>query len=106
MKQQSVRDQDIGSRFTLVGAVVVGLLITVIFVLIYLSVGHLSQTEANLFSVVLTLVSIGFGWAVSHHYSQKSFSEALDRAKEEYQSNLRTYALKAAEKVNNLSQQL
>lgn len=43
---------------------------------------------------------------MSHIYAQTSQKLAVQEVKEFHQANLRTYALKAAEKVNNLSNEL
>jgi hypothetical protein len=55
----------------------------------------LSTTESLLVSVLLTMASILGSWELSRFYAEQSFNE-----------NLRIFALKAAEKVNNLSNEL
>jgi len=54
-----------------------------------------TQTEALLLSVILTIVSILISWIVANYYANYSYDE-----------NLRVFALKAAEKVTNLSNEL
>jgi sensor c-di-GMP phosphodiesterase-like protein len=53
---------------------------------------HPTQEEALLLSVLLTVASMLGTWVASRFYAEQSFNE-----------NLRTFALKAAEKVDNLS---
>jgi len=60
-----------------------------------ISTRSLSSTEGLLVSVVLTILSISGSWICSHHYAEASFNR-----------NLRFFALKAAEKVTNLSNEL
>lgn len=55
----------------------------------------LSTTEALLFSLLMTLFSTIASWLASRRYSDFSFN-----------ANLRTFGLKAAEKVSNLSNEL
>ena len=57
--------------------------------------GVATPTEALLLSVILTIVSIVISWIVANYYANYSYDE-----------NLRTFALKAAEKVTNLSNEL
>ncbi len=75
-------------------------------VLIYLSVGELSNTETGLLSTILTMLSVIAAWVVSHLYAASAHEKAIEEVKSAHQENLQTYALKAAEKVNNLSDQL
>jgi predicted RNA-binding Zn-ribbon protein involved in translation (DUF1610 family)/DNA-directed RNA polymerase subunit RPC12/RpoP len=45
-------------------------------------------------------------WFVTHIYSESQHQKVIAEVEESHSKNLRTYALKAAEKVNNLSNQL
>ncbi|HKP51656.1 MAG TPA: hypothetical protein VJ183_03290 [Chloroflexia bacterium] len=56
---------------------------------------ELTSTEALLLSIVLTAFSTLASWIASRHYAEYSFDK-----------NLRLFALKAAEKVTNLSNEL
>jgi len=78
----------------------------IIAILIYLSIGELSTTETGLLSTILTILSVIAAWVVSHLYAASSHDQAIEEVKNAHQENLQTYALKAAEKVNNLSDQL
>ena len=68
--------------------------------------GDLTNRESALLSVLLTFLSILAAWIVSHFYSASQHRKAIDEVKEFHRTNLRTYAIKAAEKVTNLSNQL
>lgn len=74
--------------------------------LIYLSTGELTTKETGLLSTILTILSVIAAWIVSHLYSTSSHRQAIEEVKSAHQENLQTYALKAAEKVTNLSNQL
>lgn len=82
------------------------LIIGVLGTLIYLSSGELTTKETGLLSTILTILSIITTWIMSHIYSSYSHKQAIKEVKDAHQENLQTYALKAAEKVNNLSDQL
>lgn len=66
--------------------------IIVCMVVIY---GGASPREALLLSLVLTIFSMSGSWVASRYYAEESFNR-----------NLRMFALKAAEKVTNLSNEL
>lgn len=74
--------------------------------LIYLSTGELTTRETGLLSTILTILSLVVAWIMSHLYSSSSHKQAIEEVKGAHQENLQTYALKASEKVNNLSDQL
>jgi DNA-directed RNA polymerase subunit RPC12/RpoP len=62
----------------------------------------MSNNETVFLGVFVSLLSILASWLVSHIYAELSVRAARDDAR----NNLRTYALKAAEKVTNLSNEL
>jgi hypothetical protein len=89
--------------------------LTVIFVigvffiaglLLLISLVELSNRETTLLGTVLTLLSVCIGWGISHFYAVQDKRAAVAEIREFEQKNLRTYALKAAEKVTNLSKEL
>lgn len=82
------------------------LVIGVLTVLLVLSFSTLTTRETGLMSTILTLLSILATWIVSFLYSESIHRNSISEAKESHQENLRTYALKASEKVTNLSDQL
>ncbi len=68
--------------------------------------GTLSAKESAILSLLLTILSVMASWIFSTIHSSSQHAEAITEVKEMHNENLRTYALKAAEKVNNLSDQL
>jgi hypothetical protein len=76
-------------------SVTLGLLAAISVVLWRITRGVGTPTEALLLSVILTIMSVLASWVVSNYYANYSYDE-----------NLRVFALKAAEKVTNLSNEL
>ncbi|GAB1255763.1 hypothetical protein NBRC116494_02650 [Aurantivibrio plasticivorans] len=74
--------------------------------LLYLATGDLTTRETGLLSTILTILSVVVAWIVSHIYSESGHAKAIEEVKNAHHENLQTYALKAAEKVTNLSDQL
>lgn len=89
-------------KYCIAGAFLLGIGFCVYFI----SGRNLTATESGLISIVLTILSILATWIVTHIYSQAQHKKAIEAVEESHRTNLRTYALKAAEKVNNLSTQL
>lgn len=71
-----------------------------------LSAGQLSPNESLLLSVILTIFSVGAGWLISHTLYHDSRSNQIREIREEHEKNLEIYAVKASEKVINLSNQI
>ncbi len=78
----------------------------VVAVFLILGIADLSNTETVLLGVVQTVFSIFAGWGLTHAYAKDAERKAVHDVEELHQRNLRTYALKAAEKVENLSREL
>ena len=76
------------------------------FCIYLISSTALTARESALVSVVLTILSVLAAWIVTHIYSQSEHKKAIEEVEKSHRANLKTYALKAAEKVNNLSTQL
>lgn len=74
--------------------------------LLLVSLSELTPKESSLLGILLTILSFIASWLVSKHFADRSHKQAIEEVKEQYLSNLRTYALNAAEKVNNLSSEL
>lgn len=70
--------------------------------------GLYAQTprENVLLSIVLAIFSILASWILSHYYSETGHKQVIEEVRNSHQENLRTYARKAAEKVENLSGEL
>jgi len=90
------------AKYCIAGA----LLLSLGFCIYFISAGNLGGREAGLLSIVLTILSVLAAWILTHVYSQSQHKKAIEEVQEAHRTNLRTYALKAAEKVNNLSNQL
>jgi hypothetical protein len=67
---------------------------------------ELSQREALFLSILLTVLAIVISWLATSLASKSTSDQMRDTLKSEYTENLRTYALKAAEKVQNLSAEI
>jgi RNase P subunit RPR2 len=67
---------------------------------------ELNARETGLLGLVLTIFSLVVGAIITHIYSTQARLDAIREVTEFHQKNLRIYALKAAEKVNNLSKEL
>lgn len=78
----------------------------IVSALLLIGLTELSNRETTLLGTVLTLLSVAIGWGVSHYYATQDKRAAIEEIREFEQRNLRTYALKAAEKVTNLSKEL
>lgn len=72
-----------------------GMIVGVFICIWIIAKGGTTSSEGLLLSVVLTILSIIGSWIASRFYAEESFNK-----------NLRIFALKAAEKVTNLSNEL
>lgn len=66
----------------------------------------LTSRESSMLSIILAIFSILATWVVTHLYSESQHKKAIQEVQEFHRTNLQTYAKKAAEKVNNLSNEL
>lgn len=89
-------------KYCIASAFLIGVALCIYFI----SAANLTARESGLISIVLTILSVLAAWIVTHMYSQSQYKKAIEEVEESHRTNLRTYALKAAEKVNNLSTQL
>lgn len=83
-----------------------GFLLGVVVCVFIISLGSLTNKEGAILSLLLTILSVIASWIFARLYAESQHSQAISEVKEMHNENLRTYALKAAEKVNNLSLQL
>jgi hypothetical protein len=88
-----VKEVDDNQTITII--LLVGLLVGILISLFRIAFGAPSPSESLLLSTLLTVFSILGSWIVSKHYSEHDFNKSL-----------RLFALKAAEKVTNLSKEL
>ena len=99
MSQQRHKDP---IPLVVVGALAIGILIS----LYIAGARSLTATESLLLGILLSAASMLVSWLVTHIYSQASLEEAIKRATDANTENMRNYAVKAAEKVLNLSNEL
>ncbi len=93
--------------FKFVRAVVVLALFVAIFILIWKEdTLAKTPTEFGLIGILLTILSLLGSWILSHIYSELTHQNELTRIDQIHKESLRTYALKASEKVTNLSNEL
>ncbi|MDB5180596.1 MAG: hypothetical protein JWO54_354 [Candidatus Saccharibacteria bacterium] len=85
------------------GGVTVGLIGWIFW---YVSQTELSPQLGTLFNVLLTVFSIVISLIVSQYYSDASRKEKIAEIKSDYKKNNKLYSQKAAEKVDNLSNEL
>ena len=77
--------------YILIGTLIIGISICIWAIF----AGSLTDRESLLMSIVLTIISALGSWVTAHYYAEYSSNK-----------NLRVFALKAAEKVTNLSNEL
>ncbi|MHB0946435.1 MAG: hypothetical protein ACYC3B_04640 [Sedimentisphaerales bacterium] len=82
------------------------LVVGIIVCLIYIGSAKLDNREASLMSIILSFLSIIASYLISQHFAEEGHKEAIEEVKQQSRENLRTYALNAAEKVDNLSKEL
>ena len=86
--------------------------VLVVFVLaipaciLWIAIGAQTARENALVGVLLAVASILATWLVAHVYANQEHQRAIEDVQVFHRSNLRMYALKAAEKVNNFSNEL
>ncbi len=86
----------------IVGALILGILGLIAFILL----SDLNAKESGLVSLLLTVLSVIVSFLISNYYSQITHKKAIEEVREQHLANLKTYALNAAEKVSNLSNEL
>lgn len=68
--------------------------------------GKMTDRESAMLGILVTILSVLASWIITEMYGTAQYRAAIQDVREEHRNNLRTYALKAAEKVNNLSNEL
>ncbi len=92
------------NRFELTLAVL--FLLGVIACVAFISLADLTSKESGILSLFLTVLSIIASWLLAKIYGDSQHARAIEEVKEMHNEKVRTFALKAAEKVNNLSDQI
>jgi len=88
------------------GLILSVLILAVLSVLVIAGLSELSSREYLFLSILLTGLTIAVSWLATTLAYKASSEQMRETLKKEYSENLRTYALKAAEKVQNLSQEI
>ncbi|MCK4824218.1 hypothetical protein KA005_51175 [bacterium] len=88
------------------GLIIVLFIIGILLCIYFISSGDLTGREGSLISIILSIFSILATWIVTHLYSESQHKKAIEDVQEFHRTNLQTYARKAAEKCNNLSNEL
>lgn len=86
--------------------ILIVLIIIIVAVLVIGGLSELSSREYLFLSILLTGLAIGASWLGTNLASKATSEQMRQTLKDEYSENLRTYALKAAEKVQNLSSEI
>lgn len=81
-------------------------LVGVLVCILIISLSDLTGKESAILSLFLTLLSLIASWLIARVYSDSQHDKAIAEVKEMHNEKIRTFALKAAEKVNNLSEQI
>lgn len=72
----------------------------------YFTRQDITARESVLLSLLQTIFSFFASWALTHFYAEFQYQAKINEIKHDYEANLRVYASKAAEKVDNLSAEL
>jgi len=91
---------------TFIQLIIAILSIGVLGCLFYISTAQIDNRSAALVSIILALLSIVASYITSQYFTEKGHKEALEEVKAQHIENLKTYAINAAEKVDNLSKEL
>ncbi len=83
-----------------------GFIVAIFYTLHLFATPQLTVRESTLLGVQLAVCSIIASWLITHLYAARARREEIREVQEKNQSNLRMYGLKAAEKVNNVSNEL
>jgi len=86
--------------------IIFAFLVAIIIIIASISTNDLTSNEATLLSVLLTIISVIASWLLSSYFAKQAHKQAIEEVRKESHDNLRTYALNAAEKVDNLSNEL
>lgn len=81
-------------------------LLGVLLCIALITFSDLSSRESGILSLLLTILSVIASWLLAKLYGESQHRRAIEEVKEMHNDKIRTFALKAAEKVNNLSEQI
>lgn len=86
--------------------ILIALIGIIVAILVIAGLSELSSREYLFLSILLTVLAIAASWLGTSLGSRASSEQMKQSLRDEYSENLRTYALKAAEKVQNLSSEI
>lgn len=90
-------------KYSIVGSVTILTMVGFGYCFYVMGTRALSPMESQLWGSILAALGIFFSWLVTHLYAQLSTQSATEDAKKAHNESVRTFALKAAEKVLTLS---
>ena len=93
-------------KYILIAIVALALIVGIGICLNISFVKTLSSNESLMLGILVTFFSMFISWILTHVYSQISLTDHINIARQQHEENIRTYAIKAAEKVFNLSNEL
>jgi len=102
MATADTKDLSIFIRVILFLSFVAGIVVCIYII----NQGKMTDRESAMLGVLVTILSVLASWIITEMYGTAQYKEAIQDVREEYRNNLRTYALNAADKVNNLSNEL
>jgi hypothetical protein len=102
----SDRSKESWSSIITRGILLAGFIAAIFYTLNLFGSTGLTARESTLLGVLLTICSVVASWLITHLYAAKERRDQIREVQEKNQASLRTFGLKAAEKVNNLSTEL
>jgi hypothetical protein len=90
----------------LIGVFVIVLAGGLILCLYIAATRSLSSNETLMIGILVSIFSVLISWILTHLYSQITLRSSTEEVKQLHKENIHTYAVKAAEKVFNLSNEL
>ncbi len=93
-------------RRLIVAAIVFAIAVALIVCLAFSGSATLTNRESVLIGLFVAMLSILVTWIVTHLYSKTDLQSMIAATRKEYSDNIRTFCIKAAEKVLNLSNEL
>ena len=92
-----------GFQYFLIGIVIIALSFGLVLCLYIAATRQLTTNETVMLGIILTVLSVLISWVLTHLYSQATLRTSTEEVKRLHAENIRTFAVKAAEKVFNLS---
>lgn len=93
-------------RRLIIVAIILAIAAGLVVCLFFSGSATLTNRESVLIGLFVAMLSILVTWIVTHLYSKTDLQATIAATKKEYADNIRTFCIKAAEKVLNLSNEL